>query len=85
MLIMTFLLPGSSGEPILLPNKNRALWDRLLVRRGLAALNHAESPGGSRGPHALQAARNARSISSRGTRYSTIAGRAMRPASASRA
>ena len=29
---------GPSGEPILLLDQNRALWDRLLIRRGLAAL-----------------------------------------------
>src|SRR5438128_7029667 len=33
---------GPSGEPILLLTQNRALWDRLLIRRGLAALDRAE-------------------------------------------
>jgi RNA polymerase sigma-70 factor, ECF subfamily len=47
---------GPSGEPILLPDQNRALWDRLLIRRGLAALARAEELGGARGPYALQAA-----------------------------
>jgi RNA polymerase sigma-70 factor (ECF subfamily) len=47
---------GSSGEPILLLDQNRALWDQLLIRRGLAALERAEKLGGSRGPYALQAA-----------------------------
>jgi RNA polymerase sigma factor (sigma-70 family) len=47
---------GSSGEPILLLDQDRALWDQLLIRRGLAALERAEKLGGSRGPYALQAA-----------------------------
>jgi RNA polymerase sigma factor (sigma-70 family) len=45
-----------SGEPILLFDQNRALWDQLLIRRGLAALERAEKLGGSLGPYALQAA-----------------------------
>src|SRR5258706_10898077 len=32
---------GRSGEPILLPDQNRRLWDRVLIRRGLAALERA--------------------------------------------
>jgi len=47
---------GTSGEPILLLDQNRALWDQLLIRRGLAALERAEKLGGARGPYALQAA-----------------------------
>src|SRR2546422_10377029 len=47
---------GPSGEPILFLTQNRALWDRLLIRRGLAALERAERLGGARGPYALQAA-----------------------------
>jgi RNA polymerase sigma factor (sigma-70 family) len=47
---------GRSGEPILLLDQNRALWDQLLIRRGFAALARAERLGGSRGPYALQAA-----------------------------
>jgi RNA polymerase sigma factor (sigma-70 family) len=47
---------GPSGEPILLLDQNRALWDQLLIRRGLAALGRAEKLGGARGPYALQAA-----------------------------
>jgi RNA polymerase sigma-70 factor (ECF subfamily) len=46
----------SSGTPILLLDQNRALWDQLLIRRGLAALERAERRGGARGPYALQAA-----------------------------
>jgi RNA polymerase sigma-70 factor, ECF subfamily len=45
-----------SGEPILLLDQDRALWDQLLIRRGLVALDRAEKLGGSRGPYALQAA-----------------------------
>ncbi len=47
---------GPSGEPILLLDQNRALWDQLLIRRGFAALERAERLGGARGPYALQAA-----------------------------
>lgn len=47
---------GPSGEPILLLDQNRALWDHLLIRRGLAALARAEQLGGALGPYALQAA-----------------------------
>ena len=47
---------GPSGEPILLMDQDRGRWDRLLVRRGLAALARAEQLGGARGPYALQAA-----------------------------
>jgi len=45
-----------SGEPILLLDQNRALWDQLLIRRGLAALRRAERLGLALGPYALQAA-----------------------------
>src|SRR5437660_1561137 len=47
---------GPSGEPILLFDQNRAHWDQLLIRRGLAALERAESLGGTHGPYTLQAA-----------------------------
>jgi RNA polymerase sigma-70 factor (ECF subfamily) len=51
---------GPSGEPILLLDQNRARWDRLLIRRGLAALKRAEArakdQGRGLGPYALQAA-----------------------------
>jgi RNA polymerase sigma-70 factor (ECF subfamily) len=47
---------GSSGEPVLLLDQNRALWNQLLIRRGLAALDRAEKLGGRYGPYALQAA-----------------------------
>ncbi|MEW6252878.1 MAG: DUF6596 domain-containing protein [Planctomycetota bacterium] len=44
------------GEPILLMAQDRTRWDRLLIRRGLAALDHAENLPGALGPYALQAA-----------------------------
>jgi RNA polymerase sigma factor (sigma-70 family) len=47
---------GPSGEPIVLLDQNRAKWDRVLIHRGLAALERAESLGGALGPFALQAA-----------------------------
>jgi RNA polymerase sigma factor (sigma-70 family) len=47
---------GPSGEPILLLDQNRARWDQLLIRRGLAALQRAEELGGSLGMYGLQAA-----------------------------
>jgi RNA polymerase sigma-70 factor, ECF subfamily len=47
---------GPKGEPVLLLDQNRALWDQLLIRRGLAALARAEDLGGILGPYALQAA-----------------------------
>jgi RNA polymerase sigma factor (sigma-70 family) len=51
---------GPDGEPILLLDQNRARWDRLLIRRGLAALARAEActrdNGDGLGPYGLQAA-----------------------------
>ncbi len=47
---------GPSGEPVLLFDQNRALWDRLLIGRGLAALERASRHAGTRGTYALQAA-----------------------------
>ncbi len=47
---------GPSGEPVLLLDQDRARWDQLLIRRGLAALERAEQLGGALGPYALQAA-----------------------------
>ncbi|HVN47113.1 MAG TPA: RNA polymerase sigma factor [Steroidobacteraceae bacterium] len=47
---------GAGGEPILLMQQNRALWDRLLIQRGLIALARGEALGESRGPYLLQAA-----------------------------
>lgn len=47
---------GPSGEPILLFDQDRSLWDPLLVHRGLAALVRAEALASPLGPYALQAA-----------------------------
>jgi RNA polymerase sigma factor (sigma-70 family) len=48
---------GPGGEPILLADQNRARWDQLLIRRGLAALETAEGLiDGKPGPYVLQAA-----------------------------
>ncbi len=47
---------SATGEPILLPDQDRSRWDRLLIRRGLAALARAESLSGTRGSYTLQAA-----------------------------
>jgi predicted RNA polymerase sigma factor len=41
---------------VLLLEQNRARWDQLLIRRGLAALDRAESLEDERGPYTLQAA-----------------------------
>ena len=47
---------GPDGEPVLLLEQDRSRWDRLLIRRGFAALERAERLGGALGPYALQAA-----------------------------
>jgi RNA polymerase sigma factor (sigma-70 family) len=47
---------GPLGQPVLLFDQDRARWDQLLIRRGLAALARAEASGGALGPYALQAA-----------------------------
>lgn len=46
----------TKGKPVLLLEQDRGRWDRLLIRRGLAALERAQALGGSPGPYALQAA-----------------------------
>jgi RNA polymerase sigma-70 factor (ECF subfamily) len=47
---------NAQGEPVLLLDQNRARWDQLLIRRGLAALARAERLNEERGPYVLQAA-----------------------------
>lgn len=47
---------GPSGEPVLLLDQNRGRWDQLLIRRGLAAVDRAETLNPDRGPYTLQAA-----------------------------
>jgi RNA polymerase sigma-70 factor (ECF subfamily) len=67
---------GPSGEPVLLLDQDRARWDHLLIRRGLAALERAEALGGALGPYALQAAIascHARAATAEDTDWSRIA------------
>jgi len=45
----------AEGRPVLLLDQDRTRWDRLLIRRGLVALERAEALGGALGPYALQA------------------------------
>ena len=47
---------GPAGEPVLLLDQDRARWDRLLIHRGLAALERAQKLGGASGAYTLQAA-----------------------------
>jgi RNA polymerase sigma factor (sigma-70 family) len=47
---------GAGGERVLLLDQDRARWDRLLIGRGLAALDRAQALGGALGPYGLQAA-----------------------------
>jgi predicted RNA polymerase sigma factor len=47
---------SADGTLVPIPEQNRARWDRLLIGRGLAALERAEALGGAEGPYALQAA-----------------------------
>ncbi|WP_282940011.1 RNA polymerase sigma factor [Paenibacillus sp. RC67] len=46
---------GPAGEPVLLMDQNRALWDHLLIRRGLTSLERVQKLGRPLGPYALQA------------------------------
>jgi len=80
----------AQGKPVLLPEQNRALWDRLAIERGLRALRHAEelglrdggsaggaSNGGADGVYALQAAIAAchgRAVTADQTDWERIAG-----------
>jgi predicted RNA polymerase sigma factor len=47
---------GPSGEPVRLLDQDRTAWDWLLIRRGLAALDRAETLGEEPGPYVVQAA-----------------------------
>ena len=67
---------GAGGEPILLLDQDRARWDQLLIRRGLAALKRASAQPGNAGPYSLQAAIAAchtRATSAEETDWSKIA------------
>jgi len=46
----------AQGDPVLLMDQNRALWDLLQISRGLRSLARAEALGGAHGFYALQAA-----------------------------
>ena len=46
---------GADGKPVLLHDQNRARWDQLLIRRGMAALQRSQNLGAGLGPYALQA------------------------------
>lgn len=46
----------AQGDPVLLLDQDRARWDQLLIRRGLASLKQAIDLGGENGSYALQAA-----------------------------
>ncbi|MGH7658782.1 MAG: RNA polymerase sigma factor, partial [Gemmatimonadales bacterium] len=68
---------GPQGEPILLPDQDRARWDHVLVGRGLAALDRAGKIGGGRGPYVVQAmiaACHARARTAEETEWERIAG-----------
>jgi RNA polymerase sigma-70 factor (ECF subfamily) len=67
---------GTGGEPILLLDQDRSRWDRLLIARGLAALERVEWLGGTQGIYAIQAAiaaRHTRSASAEETDWARIA------------
>jgi RNA polymerase sigma factor (sigma-70 family) len=68
---------GPGGEPILLLDQDRARWDQLLIRRGLAALVRAEALDATPGPYQLQAAIaacHARARAAAATDWARIAG-----------
>ena len=68
---------GPDGEPVLLEAQDRRRWDQLLIRRGLAALDRAESLGTPVGPYVVQAAIaacHARASRSEDTDWRRIAG-----------
>jgi RNA polymerase sigma factor (sigma-70 family) len=68
---------GPDGEPVLLEAQDRRLWDQLLVRRGLAALDRARALGRPVGPYVLQAelaACHARARRAEDTDWARIAG-----------
>jgi len=67
---------NAAGEPVLLLDQDRAKWDRLLIGRGLAALDRAEQLGGTGGSYAIQAAIaacHARAVTAHDTDWARIA------------
>jgi RNA polymerase sigma-70 factor, ECF subfamily len=68
---------GPRGEAVRLMDQNRAQWDRLLIGRGMAALQRADAVGTGRGPYTLQAAIaacHARAATVEDTAWAEIAG-----------
>jgi len=68
---------GPDGAPVLLLDQDRARWDRLLIQRGLRALDRAGSLGRAKGPYVLQAeiaACHARALAPEETDWERIAG-----------
>ncbi len=68
---------SATGEPVLLNDQDRTRWDRMLIARGLAALDRAGALGGEPGPYALQAsiaACHARATTPAATDWARIAG-----------
>jgi len=66
----------AEGRPVLLLEQDRTRWDGVLLRRGLAALERAESLDLAHGPYLLQAAIaacHARARSAAGTDWQAIA------------
>jgi RNA polymerase sigma-70 factor, ECF subfamily len=66
----------ASGKPILLLEQNRSLWNQLLIRRGLAALDRAQKLNAAPGPYTVQAAIaacHARAIAPEETNWERIA------------
>jgi len=66
---------GPDGAPVLLLDQDRSRWDRLLIGRGLAALEQAQRLGGALGPYALQAAIaacHARAVTAQDTDWARI-------------
>jgi RNA polymerase sigma factor (sigma-70 family) len=66
---------GPGGEPILLLDQNRAMWDRLLIRRGIAAVDRADKLSSVKGPYRLQgeiAACHARALTAGETDWARI-------------
>src|SRR5262249_60806520 len=67
---------GPSGEPVLLLDQDRRRWNRLFIRRGLAALERAESLAANSCQYTLQAAIaacHARAVTADQTDWSRIA------------
>jgi predicted RNA polymerase sigma factor len=65
-----------AGDPVLLTDQDRRRWDRLLIRRGFAALERAGQLNAAPGPYAVQAeiaACHARAVSVRETDWERIA------------